>query len=116
MEDCIFCKIVRGELPATKVYEDEDTLAFLDINPVAPVHLLLIPKRHIRSLNDVEEADQQLLGKMMGLVPQLAAKHGCADGFRTIVNTEAKGGQEVFHIHIHVIGDKNGLPAMLRYN
>jgi len=116
MEDCIFCKITRGEIPASKIHEDEDTLAFLDIHPVAPVHFLLIPKQHIESLNDVDTENQQLLGKMMWLIPQLAAAQGCQDGFRTIINTGYIGGQEVSHFHIHIIGGKNRLPAMIRYD
>ena len=116
MENCIFCKIVRGEIPATKIHEDEGMLAFLDIHPVAPVHFMLIPKQHIESLSEVEAAHQQLLGKMMWLVSRLAVAQGCTDGFRTIINTGRVGGQEVFHLHIHVIGGKDCLPAMVRYD
>lgn len=101
--DCIFCKIVRGELPSRKVYEDDDVIAFHDINPVAPVHLLLIPKRHIASLADADAGDQALLGKLLLLAPQLAKEQGLA-GFRTAVHTGKEGGQLVFHLHIHVIG------------
>ena len=114
MEDCIFCKIVRGEIPASKIHEDEDTLAFLDIHPVAPVHFLLIPKQHIESLSETDSAHQQLLGKMMWLAPRLAAAQGCQDGFRAIINNGRIGGQEVPHLHIHIIGGKNRLPAMIR--
>jgi histidine triad (HIT) family protein len=116
MQDCIFCKIVRGEIPASKIHEDEDTLAFLDIHPVAPVHFLLIPKQHIESLSEVDTIHQQLLGKMMWLAPRLATAQGCSDGFRTIINTGRIGGQEVFHLHLHVIGGKDRLPAMIRYD
>lgn len=115
MADCIFCKIVDGSIPAKKVYEDDDVLAFEDINPVAPVHVLLIPKLHIASLAEVEQQHQDLLGKMMLLVPQIAKEQGCTDGFRTIINTGHIGGQEVFHIHIHIIGSQERLPAMLHH-
>jgi len=115
MENCIFCKIIRGEIPATKIHEDEDTLAFLDIHPAAPVHFLLIPKLHIATLGDVDVQHQQLLGKMLWLAPRLAASQGCTGGFRTIINTGRVGGQEVFHLHIHVIGGKDRLPAMIHH-
>lgn len=115
MDDCIFCKIVEGEIPANKVYEDQDFVAFHDIHPAAPVHFLLIPRQHIASLYDVGEADQQLLGKMLCLVPQLAKQQGCANGFRTIINTGRVGGQEVFHLHIHIIGGKERLPTMIHH-
>lgn len=115
MDDCIFCKIVDGTIPANKVYEDNDVIAFLDINPVAPIHVLLIPKIHIASLVEVEKSHQGLLGKMMLLVPQIAKEQGCTDGFRTIVNTGQIGGQEVFHLHIHIIGGQERLPAMIHH-
>lgn len=116
MEDCLFCKIVRGEIPATKTHEDEDTLVFLDIHPAAPVHLLVVPKQHIGSLSEVDASHQQLLGKMLWLAPRLAASRGCTDGFRTIINTGRVGGQEVFHLHLHVIGGKDRLPAMVHHD
>ncbi|MDV6344106.1 MULTISPECIES: histidine triad nucleotide-binding protein [unclassified Nitrosomonas] len=115
MEECIFCKIVRGEIPANKVFEDQDFVAFHDIHPAAPVHFLLIPKQHINSLYDVGETDQQLLGKMLWLAPRLAKEQGCANGFRTIINTGRVGGQEVFHLHIHIIGGKDRLPTMVHH-
>ncbi len=113
MDNCIFCKIIRGKIPAKKIYEDEDTFAFLDINPAAPVHILLIPKLHIASLSDIEDNHQNLLGKMLLLTPKLAKKQGCTDGFRTIINTGHVGGQEVFHLHIHIIGGQERLPIMI---
>lgn len=116
MEDCIFCKIVRGEIPATKIYEDNDCIAFHDIHPAAPVHFLLIPKQHIVSLNEVELDHHQLLGKMLWLAPRLAKEQGCTDGFRTIINTGRVGGQEVFHLHLHVLGGKDRLPAMIHHS
>ena len=111
--DCIFCKIARGEIPAQKVYEDDDVLAFLDINPAAPVHVLLIPKKHISSLANVEEADAALLGKMMTLVPKLAKKQKANDGFRLIVNAGRIGNQEVPHLHLHIISGPEPLGRML---
>lgn len=114
MENCIFCKIVDNQIPAQKVYEDEDVVGFNDINPVAPVHFLLIPKVHVASLLDCDETHQAVLGKMLLLAPQLAKEQGCTDGFRTIINTGRIGGQEVFHLHIHVIGGKNRLPGMIQ--
>lgn len=115
MEDCIFCRIVGGDIPASKVYEDQDFVAFHDIHPAAPIHILLIPKLHIASLYEVNEADQLLLGKMLWLVPQLAKQQGCENGFRTIINTGRVGGQEVFHLHIHIIGGKDRLPGMIHH-
>jgi histidine triad (HIT) family protein len=106
--NCLFCKIVEGRIPSNKVYEDDDVLAFHDIHPWAPIHFLLIPKRHIASMAHVEAGDQALLGKMMGLVPVLAKQEGCRPypdgGFRLVTNTGADGGQEVPHLHFHVIG------------
>ncbi|MCL2307648.1 MAG: histidine triad nucleotide-binding protein [Proteobacteria bacterium] len=112
-DDCIFCKIIRGEIPAKKVFEDDDVLAFLDIKPIAPVHVLLIPKRHIASLAQVNETDAPLLGKMLTLVPMLAAAQGADDGFRVIVNAGRVGQQEVPHLHIHIIGGPHPLGPML---
>ena len=104
MDHCIFCKIIRGEIPSKKVYEDEDTYAFHDINPVAPVHLLLIPKLHIDSLATAEESHTALLGKLLLLAPKLAKQHGLDTGFRTAIHTGRDGGQIVFHLHLHIIG------------
>ena len=106
--DCIFCKIVSGQIPSRKVYEDEDIFAFHDINPWAPVHFLLIPKLHIASMAQVSVEHERLLGRMMTLAPRLALEQGCnpypAGGFRVIANTGDEGGQEVHHLHLHVIG------------
>ena len=102
--NCIFCKIVAGQIPSKKAYEDEELLAFHDINPWAPVHVLIIPKAHIATLYDAEPGDQALLGRMMGLAPRLMRELGVDDGFRTIVNTGPNGGQEVYHLHMHVMG------------
>lgn len=106
--NCIFCKLVSGKIPAKKVYEDEEIFAFHDINPWAPVHFLLIPKLHIPSMAQVGPEHAAVLGRMMALVPRLAAEQGCRPypegGFRIVCNTGADGGQEVHHLHIHVIG------------
>ena len=104
MSDCLFCRIVRGELPSRKVYEDADVLAFHDIHPIAPVHFMIVPKKHVDSLAQCHSEDQALLGKILLLAPQLAAGEGLADGFRTMINTGRGGGQEVYHLHVHVIG------------
>ena len=110
---CLFCRIVRGEIPATKVYEDEDVLAFHDIRPVAPVHFLLIPKAHLPSLYEAGMAQHRALGKMLALAGELARKEGAADGFRCIVNTGRVGRQEVYHVHMHVIGGPEPLGPMI---
>lgn len=114
MDNCIFCKIVRGEIPSRKLFEDEDILAFHDIHPVAPVHFLLIPKLHVASLADCDMSHQAVLGKMLALAGKLAKDAGATDGFRTIINTGRVGLQEVYHLHLHVIGGPDPLPAMLR--
>lgn len=105
--NCIFCKIIDGKIPSKKVYEDEEILAFHDISPAAPIHFLIIPKKHVAMLSDVTPADAPLLGKMMALAPKLAAEQGARPGqqggFRVVVNNGADGGQEVYHIHIHVM-------------
>jgi len=106
--NCLFCKIVAGAIPSRKVYDDQDIYAFHDIHPWAPVHFLMIPKRHIPSLAQVEEADAALLGRMLTLAPKLALQEGCRPypqgGHRVVVNTGDEGGQEVHHLHVHVMG------------
>ena len=106
--DCIFCKIVEGLIPSQKVYEDDEILAFKDINPAAPVHFLLIPKKHIPMLSAAEPSDAPILGRIMELIPRLAAEQGCRlgkeGGFRVMVNNGEDGGQEVYHLHVHVMG------------
>lgn len=113
MSDCLFCKIARGEIPSRKVYEDEDVYAFHDIRPVAPVHFMLIPKLHLDSLAQAEPQHAALLGKMMTLAPRLAVEQGLSNGFRTVINTGKGGGQEVFHLHIHIIGGGH-IPPMVK--
>jgi histidine triad (HIT) family protein len=113
MSDCIFCRIVRGEIPCRKVYEDDEVLAFHDINPVAPVHFMLIPKLHLASLADAGDAHSALLGRMLVMAPRLAREQGLENGFRTVINTGKGGGQEVFHFHIHIIGG-GSIPHVVR--
>jgi len=102
--NCIFCKIVAGQIPAKKAYEDEELLAFHDIHPWAPVHVLVIPKQHLATLADVGPEHEALLGRMLGLAPRLMKELGVTNGFRTVVNTGRDGGQEVHHLHMHVMG------------
>ena len=111
--NCIFCKIARGEIPSRKAYNVEELLAFHDIRPVAPVHLLLIPKAHVASLYDVTDAHEPVLGRMLALAGRLAKEQGATDGFRTIVNTGRVGRQEVMHVHVHVIGGPDPLGPMI---
>ncbi|NOR72663.1 MAG: HIT domain-containing protein [Mariprofundaceae bacterium] len=107
MTDCLFCKIAAGEIPCNKVYEDEDFLAFNDINPKAPVHVLVIPKHHLTSLNDADDQDIGLLGLLMDATRKVAKELGVDDpGYRVILNVGKGGGQEVFHIHVHILGGK----------
>jgi len=113
VQDCIFCKIVRGEIPAEKVYEDDEVLGFHDVRPQAPVHFMLIPKRHIASLAEATMDDAGVLGRMMALAGRIAREQGSPDGFRTIVNTGRIGRQDVMHLHVHVIGGPVPLGAML---
>lgn len=105
--------MVRGEIPAKKVHEDDDVLAFHDIHPQAPVHFLIIPKRHIASLSNCEPGHQDILGKMLVLAPKLARELGAVDGFRTIINSGRVGGQEVYHLHIHILGGPKPLGRMV---
>jgi len=113
LENCIFCKIVRGEIPSRKVYEDEEILAFHDIQPVAPVHFLIIPKQHIPSLVEADASHQLVLGKCLAMAGRLAQAQGATDGFRTIINTGRVGRQEVYHVHIHILGGPQTLPPMI---
>lgn len=114
MSDCIFCRIARGEIPCSKVYEDDEILAFKDIHPQALVHFLIIPKKHIATLAEATPEDAPVLGRMLELAPRLAADQGAAEGFRSIINTGRHGGQEVYHLHLHVLGGQP-MPAMLKY-
>ena len=111
--DCIFCKIVRGEIPSRKIYEDDDMLAFHDINPQAPVHFMIIPKDHVDSLAQVDGRHERVLGRMFAMAGRLAREQGSPEGFRTIVNTGRIGRQDVYHLHIHIIGGPDPLPRMI---
>jgi histidine triad (HIT) family protein len=111
--DCIFCKIVAGQIPSRKLYEDDDMLAFHDINPAAPVHFMIIPKDHVDSLAQVTDAHAAVLGRMMAKAGGLARAAGATDGFRTIINTGRVGRQDVYHLHIHIIGGPDPLPRMI---
>ena len=110
MSDCIFCRILAGEIPSERVYEDEDMVAFNDIHPKAPVHVLVIPRKHIHSLAEAGEDDAALLGRVTLALPRIAKSLGLTQGFRTIVNTGPGGGQEVFHLHYHILGGPARLP------
>lgn len=107
MEDCLFCKIIKGEIPSEKVYEDEEILAFKDINPAAPIHILVIPKKHITSLAHIEKEDEAIIGKIYSVINTIAEKNGFKEnGYRVIVNCGKDGGQEVMHLHFHVLAGK----------
>lgn len=107
MTDCIFCKIAAGEISATKVYDDGEVLAFRDINPEAPVHLLVIPRRHIATLNDLTEADATLIGRLYLAAKQVAIELGVAEnGYRTVINCNRDAGQIVFHVHMHLLAGR----------
>jgi histidine triad (HIT) family protein len=111
--NCVFCKIVRGEIPSRKVYEDADILAFNDIQPAAPVHFMLVPNKHVASLYELTPEDAPVMGRIMTLAGKLAREQGAEDGFRMIVNTGRVGRQEVPHIHLHVIGGPEPLGPMI---
>lgn len=107
MEDCLFCKIVKGEVPSNKVYEDDEILAFHDINPATPIHILVIPKKHITTHNDLEKEDIELMGKIHMVINQIAEENGFKEnGYRLIVNCGENGGQEVKHLHFHILAGK----------
>lgn len=106
MSDCLFCKLLNGDIPSDRVYEDEHCIAFRDIDPKAPTHLLVIPRKHIASLADVSPADEAIMGHMVTRIPEIARNQGLARGFRTVVNTGPEGGQEVYHIHFHILGGR----------
>lgn len=105
MSDCLFCKIVNGEIPSTTVYRDDQVTAFRDIHPAAPTHILIVPNRHIDSVNSLEESDEVLVGRLFTTARRLAAREGIErGGYRLIVNTNADAGQTVFHLHLHLLG------------
>lgn len=107
MTDCIFCKVAQGEIPSDFLYEDDDIVAFNDLQPQAPTHVLVIPKRHISTLNDLEQADAGLVGRLVLAARDIATNRGLAeDGYRTLINCNAAGGQSVFHIHLHLLAGR----------
>jgi histidine triad (HIT) family protein len=104
---CLFCRIVTGDVPATRVYEDDQILAFEDINPQAPLHVLVVPKRHIATLNDLSASDDELVGSLVRRAAAIATQRGYdGSGFRTVLNCNAHAGQTVFHVHLHVLGGR----------
>ena len=114
MSDCIFCKIVDGKIPCQKVFEDEDLLAFKDLHPQRPVHVLVIPKKHITSLATATVEDTLVLGKMLVKANEIAVEQGSPDGFRVIINTGRVGNQEVPHLHMHSVGGTDPVGPMLK--
>lgn len=104
--DCLFCKIAAGTIPVTRLYEDEQVLAFPDINPQAPVHVLLIPKQHIASLAQTTKEDAALLGHLLAAAAEVAQQQGLVNGYRLVINTGADGGQTVDHLHVHLLGGR----------
>lgn len=115
MEECIFCKIIKGEIPSTKIYEDEDILAFEDINPIAPIHILIIPKKHIESTNELQEEDKLLIGKIFITIRNIAEKQKIKEsGYRVVCNCGENAGQEVKHLHFHILGRKTDATNKLK--
>ena len=112
--NCIFCKIIRGEIPAKKIHDDDDVIAFHDIRPQAPVHFLIIPKAHVATLYEAQPAHIPALGKMLAIAGRLAREAGAGEGFRSIINTGPVGHQEVYHVHMHVLGGPEPLGSMLQ--
>jgi histidine triad (HIT) family protein len=112
MKDCLFCKIAAGEIPAAKVFEDDQVVVFKDIHPKADVHLLMVPRVHIASLDDLDESHDAVMSHMMRLLPRIAKEQGLNTGFRTIINTGPGGGQEIYHLHLHLMGGRR-LPGFV---
>ena len=107
MSDCVFCKIINGEIPSNKVYEDEEFLAFYDLNPQAPTHFLVVPKIHIRNIMEIKAEDTALIGRLLFKAQELAQTNGCAEnGARFVINCKSHGGQTVDHLHCHVLGGR----------
>ena len=108
MDNCLFCKIVKGDIPSNKVYEDDEILAFYDINPATPIHILVIPKKHISCHNDIAKEDEALIGKMHSVANKIAEEKGFKEkGYRLIINCGEDGGQEVMHLHMHILAGKS---------
>jgi histidine triad (HIT) family protein len=106
MNDCLFCRIISGEIPSKKVYEDEHTYAFEDINPQAPTHILVVPKKHIRGLKEARAEDSELIGRCQLVAASIARQRNIEDGYRTVLNVGPRAGQSVFHLHVHLIGGR----------
>lgn len=106
-DNCLFCKIINGDIPADKLYEDDDILAFRDIAPAAPVHFLVIPKKHIAGPGDISTEDQQIIGKMLQKGGEIARQEGVGESFRIVFNNGADAGQTVFHLHMHILGGRD---------
>ena len=107
MSDCLFCKIVTGDIPAEKVFENDHVIGFQDLNPQAPTHVLIIPKKHVSTINDLQDEDKALVGEMFMAARQIAADQGLAEkGYRTVMNCNEEAGQTVFHIHLHLLGGR----------
>jgi histidine triad (HIT) family protein len=107
MTDCLFCRILRNEIPAKKIYEDEHVYAFEDINPQAPTHVLIIPKRHVRGLKEASPEDAELIGRCHLAAAEIARQRGIEDGYRTVLNVGPQAGQSVFHLHVHLLGGRS---------
>ncbi len=107
MNDCLFCKIIGGEIPSKKVHEDEHTYAFEDLDPKAPTHVLVVPKKHIRGLKEATAEDADIVGRCHLTAAQIARQRGIEDGYRTVLNVGPKSGQSVFHLHVHLIGGRD---------
>lgn len=107
MADCLFCKIIKGDIPSDRLYEDDDVYAFRDISPQAPVHFLVIPKKHIKGPAALAEEDEKIIGKMMRVGADIARQEGVGDAFRIVFNNGAGAGQTVFHIHMHILGGRS---------
>ncbi|ABF39792.1 histidine triad (HIT) protein [Candidatus Koribacter versatilis Ellin345] len=107
MSDCLFCKIVAGQIPSKKVYEDEKVFVFQDINPQAPIHFLIIPRQHIAGLKEASEADAEIIGYCHLIAAKLGKQYNVEDGYRTVLNVGPKSGQSVFHLHLHLLGGRD---------
>ena len=107
MKDCLFCRIISGEIPSKKVFEDEHTYAFEDINPQAPTHVLVVPKKHIRGLKEARTEDMELIGRCQLTAADIARQRSIEDGYRTVLNVGPRAGQSVFHLHVHLLGGRN---------
>jgi histidine triad (HIT) family protein len=107
MENCLFCKIIHGEIPSKKVYEDEHTFAFEDIDPKAPTHILVIPKRHFAGLKEATAEDAEIIGRCHLVAARIARERGIEDGYRTVLNVGPRAGQSVFHLHVHLLGGRD---------